>query len=111
MDQEWIKRFLELGGQQKITALLVSDSGLGATNSTRTARKALGLMLKILVRLTSSSNIENNLTAESGGLTVSVFLNKLVSEILTSASRGGGYSNCIYFALYTSNVNDLAVSS
>ncbi|KAF9333682.1 hypothetical protein BGZ91_011161, partial [Linnemannia elongata] len=93
MDQEWIKRFLELGGQQKITALLVSDSGLGATNSTRTARKALGLMLKILVRLTSSSNIENNLTAESGGLTVSVFLNKLVSEILTSASRGGGYSN------------------
>lgn len=93
MDQEWIKRFLELGGQQKITALLVSDSGLGATNSTRTARKALGLMLKILVRLTSSSNIENNLTVESGGLTVSVFLNKLVSEILTSASRGGGYSN------------------
>lgn len=96
MDQEWIKRFLELGGQQKITALLVSDSGLGAANSTRTARKALGLMLKILVRLTSSSNIENNLTAESSGLTVSVFLNKLVSEILTSASREGGYSTCMY---------------
>ncbi|KAG0306868.1 hypothetical protein BGZ97_000587 [Linnemannia gamsii] len=92
LDQNWITRFLELGGQQKITELLVSDSGLGAANSTRTARKALGLMLKILVRLTSSSNIESNLTAESGGLTVPVFLNKLVSEILTSASREGGFS-------------------
>ncbi|KAG0375629.1 hypothetical protein BGX24_008849 [Mortierella sp. AD032] len=92
MDQDWIKRFLELGGQQKITALLVSDSGLGAANSTRTARKAMGLMLKILVRLTSSANVESTLTAESGGLTVPMFLNKLVSEILTSASREGGYS-------------------
>ncbi|KAF9930001.1 hypothetical protein FBU30_001020 [Linnemannia zychae] len=89
MDQAWIKRFLELGGPQKITALLVSDSGLGAVNSTRTARKALGLMLKILVRLTTSANIESTLT---DGVTVQVFLNKLVSEILTSASRDGGYS-------------------
>ncbi|KAF9091841.1 hypothetical protein BGX23_004831 [Mortierella sp. AD031] len=92
MEQDWIKRFLELGGQQRITALLVSDSGLGAADSSRTARKALGLMLKILVRLTNSANIESNLTSESGGLTVPVFLNKLVSEILTSASREGGYS-------------------
>ncbi|KAF9905687.1 hypothetical protein EC991_001361 [Linnemannia zychae] len=92
MDQAWIKKFRELGGQQRITALLVSDSGLGAANSSRTARKAMGLMLKILVRLTSSADIESSFTLESGGLTVPVFLNKLVSEILTSASREGGYS-------------------
>ncbi|KAI8603401.1 hypothetical protein EDD21DRAFT_34203 [Dissophora ornata] len=87
--QAWIKRFLELGGQQHLTTLLMSDSGLGAGKSSPTARKALALMLKVLVRLTGSAEIESNMAK---GVTVPVFLNKLVQEILTSASREGGHS-------------------
>ncbi|KAF8979549.1 hypothetical protein BGZ46_005284 [Entomortierella lignicola] len=90
--QLWVKRFLLLGGQQHLTTLLMSDSGLGAVGSSPTSRKALGLMLKVLVRLTSSSDIESGMATDSSGLTVPAFLDKLVSEILTSASREGGHS-------------------
>ncbi|KAF9957098.1 hypothetical protein BGZ72_002145 [Mortierella alpina] len=89
--QLWIKRFLELGGQQRLFALLISDSGLGADKSSPTARKALGLMLKVLVRLTGSADTESLMATASSGLTVPIFLNRLVSEILTSAAREGGH--------------------
>ncbi|CAO3573904.1 unnamed protein product [Mortierella alpina] len=89
--QLWIKRFLELGGQQRLIALLISESGLGADTSSPTARKALGLMLKVLVRLTASADTESLMATASSGLTVPAFLNKLVSEILTSAAREGGH--------------------
>ncbi|KAF9113716.1 hypothetical protein BGX27_000930 [Mortierella sp. AM989] len=91
--QHWVKRFLLLGGQQYLTTLLTSDSGLGAANSSPTSRKALGLMLKVLVRLTSSSEIESSMATGANGLTIPSFLDKLVSEILTSASREGGHSS------------------
>ncbi|KAF9175067.1 hypothetical protein BGX20_008408 [Mortierella sp. AD010] len=91
--QLWVKRFLLLGGQQHLTTLLMSDSGLGAVDSSPTARKALGLMLKVLVRLTSSSEIESSMATGSNGLTIPAFLDRLVSEILTSASREGGHSS------------------
>ncbi|KAG0002609.1 hypothetical protein BGZ79_002672 [Entomortierella chlamydospora] len=91
--QLWVKRFLLLGGQQHLTTLLMSDSGLGAVGSSPTARKALGLMLKVLVRLTSSSEIESSMATGSNGLTIPAFLDRLVSEILTSASREGGHSS------------------
>ncbi|KAF9938245.1 hypothetical protein BGZ67_000390 [Mortierella alpina] len=89
--QLWIKRFLELGGQQRLITLLISESGLGADKSSPTARKALGLMLKVLVRLTGSADTESLMATASSGLTVPVFLNRLVSEILTSAAREGGH--------------------
>ncbi|KAF9352724.1 hypothetical protein BGX26_009493 [Mortierella sp. AD094] len=91
--QLWVKRFLLLGGQQHLTTLLMSDSGLGAVDSSPTARKALGLMLRVLVRLTGSSEIESSMATGSNGLTVPAFLDRLVSEILTSASREGGHSS------------------
>ncbi|KAI9234743.1 MAG: hypothetical protein BYD32DRAFT_438947 [Podila humilis] len=90
-DQKWTKRFVELGGQQYLTTLLMSDSGLGSSNTSPTARKALGLMLKVLVRLADSSEIEGESLSMSG-LTVPVFINKLVAEILTSAARAGSHS-------------------
>ncbi|KAG0316912.1 hypothetical protein BGZ99_006614 [Dissophora globulifera] len=93
MKQSWIKRFLELGGQQFLTTLLMSESGLGSTNSSPTARKALALMLRVLVRLTHSAEIESDIARGTDGLTIPVFLNKLVQEILTSASRQGGHSS------------------
>ncbi|KAF9573120.1 hypothetical protein EC968_008969 [Mortierella alpina] len=89
--QLWIKRFLELGGQQRLIALLISESGLGADKSSPTARKASGLMLKVLVRLTGSADTESLMATASSGLTVPVFLDRLVSEILTSAAREGGH--------------------
>ncbi|KAI7819439.1 hypothetical protein BC939DRAFT_460245, partial [Gamsiella multidivaricata] len=89
--QIWIKRFLRLGGQRHLTALLMSESGLGAANTSPIARKALALMLKVLVRLTSSAEIESGMATDSNGPTVPEFLNKLVQEILTSASRTGGH--------------------
>ncbi|KAG0032025.1 hypothetical protein BGZ82_006708 [Podila clonocystis] len=92
LDQKWIKRFVELGGQQYLITLLMSDSGLGSSNTSPTARKALGLMLKVLVRLTDSSEIESESLSISG-LTVPVFINKLVAEILTSAARAGSHSS------------------
>ncbi|KAF9195866.1 hypothetical protein BGZ50_003127 [Haplosporangium sp. Z 11] len=91
--QLWIRRFFALGGQQYLTTLLMSDSGLGAENSSPTARKALSLMLKVLVRLTNSADIESSMTTETSGLTVPTFLNKLVAEILTSATRDGGHNS------------------
>ncbi|KAG0203301.1 hypothetical protein BGX28_004397 [Mortierella sp. GBA30] len=90
--QIWIKRFLALGGQQRLIALLMSESGLGAENSSPTARKALGLMLKVLVRLTGSADTESIMATASSGLTVPVLLNRLVSEILTSAARGSEHN-------------------
>ncbi|KAF9956284.1 Ubiquitin carboxyl-terminal hydrolase 34, partial [Modicella reniformis] len=90
--QTWIKRFLDLGGQQYLTTLLMSESGLGAANSSPTARKALALMLKVLVRLTYSADIEFSMGTDSDGLTIPAFLNKLAQEILTSAAREGGHS-------------------
>lgn len=94
--QTWIKRFLDLGGQQYLTTLLMSESGLGATNSSSTARKALALMLKALVRLTYSADIESSMATGSNGLTIPAFLNKLVQEILTSAAREGGHSSSMF---------------
>ncbi|KAF9438482.1 hypothetical protein BGZ76_007601 [Entomortierella beljakovae] len=91
--QLWVKRFLQLGGQQRLISLLMSESGLGATDSTPTARKALSLILKVLVRLIGSSGIDSNVINESNGLTVPAFLDKLVSEILTSATREGDRSS------------------
>ncbi|KAG0255604.1 hypothetical protein BG011_005045 [Mortierella polycephala] len=91
--QLWIRRFFALGGQQYLTTLLMSESGLGAENSSPTARKALSLMLKVLVRLTNSADIESSMTTETSGLTVPVFLNKLVAEILTSATRDSGHNS------------------
>ncbi|KAI1320684.1 hypothetical protein EDD11_010218 [Mortierella claussenii] len=90
--RKWIKRFLDLGGQKYLTTLLMSESGLGAAHSSSTARKALALMLKVLVRLTNSSEIDSIMAPKRIGVTVPVFLDKLVSEILTSASREGGHS-------------------
>lgn len=69
----------------------MSDSGLGSSNTSPTARKALGLMLKVLVRLADSSEIESESLSMSG-LTVPVFISKLVAEILTSAARAGSHS-------------------
>ncbi|KAF9310793.1 hypothetical protein BG003_008108 [Podila horticola] len=91
LDQNWTKGFVELGGQQYLTTLLVSDSGLGSSNTSPTARKALGLMLKVLVRLADSSEIESE-SLSTSGLTVPFFINKLVAEILTSAARAGSHS-------------------
>ncbi|KAG0029169.1 hypothetical protein BGZ81_004061 [Podila clonocystis] len=92
VDQKWTKKFVELGGQQYLITLLMSDSGLGSSNTSPTARKALGLMLKVLVRLTDSSEIESESLSISG-LTVPVFISKLVAEILTSAARAGSHSS------------------
>ncbi|KAF9917165.1 hypothetical protein BX616_001769 [Lobosporangium transversale] len=89
-NQQWIRRFVNLGGQKYLTTLLMSDSGLGATNSSLTSRKALALMLKVLVRLTNSSETEFGRATDTDGVTAATFLNRLVSEILTSASREDG---------------------
>ncbi|KAF9350177.1 hypothetical protein BGX34_001374 [Mortierella sp. NVP85] len=90
--QTWVKRFLSLGGQQYLTTLLMSESGLGAAKSSPTARKALALMLKVLVRLTYFADIESIMATDSDELTIPAFLNKLVQEILTSATCEGGDS-------------------
>ncbi len=54
-------------------------------------------MLKVLVRLTGSADTDSLMTTASSGLTVPVFLNRLVSEILTSAAREGGHGTSTFF--------------
>ncbi|KAF9428041.1 hypothetical protein BGZ94_003521 [Podila epigama] len=91
-DQKWIKKFVDLGGQDYLISLLMSESGLGSSDTRATARKALGLSLKVLVRLTDSFAIGSSESLSPSGLTVPVFINKLVAEILTSAARAGADS-------------------
>lgn len=71
----------------------MAESGLGSTNSSDTSRKALGLMLKVLVCLSNSADLASKMSTSSQGYTVPVFLNRLVSEILTSAARGGEHTS------------------
>jgi len=75
----------------------MSESGLGAAKSSPTARKALALMLKVLVRLTYFADIESIMATDSDELTIPAFLNKLVQEILTSATCEGGDSPSMSF--------------
>ncbi|KAG0045590.1 hypothetical protein BGZ83_009224 [Gryganskiella cystojenkinii] len=91
--QAWIQRFLELGGQEHLIGLLMAESGLGSTNSSETSRKALGLMLKVLVCLSNSADLASKMSTSDQGYTIPVFLNRLVAEILTSAARGGDHNS------------------
>ncbi|KAF9581346.1 hypothetical protein BGW38_001679, partial [Lunasporangiospora selenospora] len=70
----------------------MSDSGLGSSGVSLTARKALALLLGVFVRLTRSAAVGASLTElfKEDGSTIPDFVNKLVNEILNSAVRDGG---------------------
>ncbi|KAG0229118.1 hypothetical protein BGW42_001784 [Actinomortierella wolfii] len=110
--REWTARFIARGGLASLMSVIMSESGLGMASRTgQTEKKTLGLMLKVLVRLTQTATDLPQLSTDVNG---SELLSKLVQEILRSASidsglERGATTSDFYKSLY-SKIIDLLLT-